>query len=128
MARTASSQPLVPRNEIFRTGDMEPTLKLSGTMLKVRMTSNMHDFSSSATYTFPWSAAVKEGLDMGLPTCTKTRTSAEGPSRPKVAVHHSGSNQLEEQIERVLELVVQPRLTDGRMHRPCHWRMIMSLQ
>src|ERR1700761_6909088 len=105
---------------------MEPTLKLSGTMLSVRMTSKIHDFSSSATHTFPSSATIKEGVWTWdrphlMLTCTETWSSAEGPSRPKMAMHYSGSNQLEEQIERVLELVIQPRLTDGRMHRPCHW-------
>src|SRR6266404_7483148 len=41
------------------TAYIELTLKLSGTMLRVRMTSNMHDFSSSAAYTFQSSVTVR---------------------------------------------------------------------
>ena len=45
-----------------------------------------------------------------------------------MTMHYPGSNQLEEQVKRILELVVQPRWPDCRMHGSCHWRMVMGLQ
>jgi hypothetical protein len=45
-----------------------------------------------------------------------------------MAMHNPGSNQLEKQVERILELVIEPRWPDRRMHGPRHRRMIMGLQ
>ena len=39
-------------------------------------------------------------------TCPEARSSTERSPRPQVAVHHPGSNQLEEQVEGILELVI----------------------
>jgi len=84
-------------------------------MLSVRITNNMHDFSSSVNPMLPPSAAALGDLwtwedprpwTDGGRTCTETRSSTERSPGPQVAVHHSSSNQLEEQVEWILELVI----------------------
>jgi hypothetical protein len=63
------------RQSDFRTLNMTiHTLKFSGTMLSVRMTSNMHDFSSSAI-PHPYNQLPpRRALDVGVPTSINGHT------------------------------------------------------
>ena len=51
------------------------------------------------------------------PTGAETRSATERPPRPKMTVHHASAHQLQEQIKRILELVVHARTTHGYVHR-----------
>jgi hypothetical protein len=43
-------------------------------------------------------------------------------------MHYSSSDQLQEQVEGILELVIQPCLSDCRVHGPRHGRVIVGFQ
>ena len=62
------------------------------------------------------------------------RTGAEaGPATeraagPQVAVHDARADELQEEVERVLELVVHPRLPQRAVHRPRQGRVDVRVQ
>lgn len=61
-------------------------------------------------------------------TGTEARAAAERASGPQVAMHYSSSNELQEQIQRVLELVIQTRSLDCCMHGARQRRMRVGVQ
>lgn len=50
-------------------------------------------------------------------TCAETRAAAKSTVGPQVPMHDAGSDQLQEQIQRVLEFIVHTSSTDRGVHR-----------
>jgi len=48
--------------------------------------------------------------------------------RPQMAVHNARTDELQEDVKRVLEFVIEPRLREAGMHRTCKWRMCMRIE
>jgi hypothetical protein len=61
-------------------------------------------------------------------TCTKTGPTAERSVRPEIAMHDARTDKLEEEIERILELVHDLGLADASIHRTREGRMHVSRQ
>jgi hypothetical protein len=91
-------------------------LKLSGTILSTRITNSMHAFSSSVTHIHQYQKR-REGYKGKILTSPETRPPTERAAAPQMAVHHPCAHELEEEIERVLELVVHLGALERRVHR-----------
>ena len=45
-----------------------------------------------------------------------------------MAVHHPSTDELQEDIQRILELIVHPRLLQRTVHRTRQWRVRVRIQ
>ncbi|KAI0332774.1 hypothetical protein GY45DRAFT_444496 [Cubamyces sp. BRFM 1775] len=75
-----------------------------------------------------WEGAGRAKKVTQARTGTETRAATERTARPEVPVHDAGPHELEEDVERVLELVRQPRVAQRGVHRPRQVRMCVRVQ
>ena len=110
------------------------TLKFKGTMLRTRMTNNIHFFSSSTRMGKIEHGQRRSG--MGVPsyrrmtkrTGTETGPATECTTGPQVAVHNTSPHKFQEEVKRILELIIEPGNFNRIVHRPSQRRVRVRVE